>query len=134
MEAKPMDRGTSREVGRLREAGWTQAAIAAELGLSKGAVWRACQDDGPQPRPRAVATGGRAEDETDAAGGALVVPVVLVVLVLWFVVPKLVNWWNHRGDEQPGDPERRAWFVVPKLVNWWHHRNDEQPGDPERHG
>jgi len=40
-----MDAATRAEVARHREAGWTQAAIADELGLSKGAVWRACQPE-----------------------------------------------------------------------------------------
>ena len=39
----PMDAATRAEVAELREAVWTQAEIAARLGLSKGAVWRACQ-------------------------------------------------------------------------------------------
>ena len=106
-----MDDATRAEIVQLREAGWTQAAIAAELGVSKGAVWRACQSgtaesagDGRPPARRVDRT------PQPQPGGLPVVLVVAAVAVIggaW-----LWNWWRRRTrtidadepDELTSDP------------------------------
>jgi hypothetical protein len=92
-----MDGATRAEIAQLRDAGWTQAAIAAELGLSTSSVWRACQPDAGRPRRRVEPV---PEPKPAGLPVVLVLASVAVIGGVW-----LWGWWRRRAQAvEPAEP------------------------------
>jgi len=99
-----VDDAMAQEVAQLAADGWTQATIAAELGLSKGSVWRALQrDGGTQPAGRD--SGARRGDDAEAAAPGL----FALIFVAGLLILAGVGWWRRRNgppEDQPPSPLR----------------------------
>lgn len=93
-----MDAGTKRRVEQLSAEGWSQRAIAEQVGVSRGAVWRALRDSRDdvdvQPDDDDVGIG--------LVGGLIVVAVFFALL--------LISMWvdsRRRRSQRPPTLERR---------------------------
>ena len=100
---------TRVEVAELREAGWTQAEIADGLGLSKGAVWRACQPGADEPAGNGRSPARRAESERDPQPDGLVVFATLVVVAVMAGVWLWGRWRRRTNPPEPDGPAGLAW-------------------------